>query len=265
MNNLVMIKLGGSVITDKSKPFTERKDVIQRLAREIHEARQEKEISLIVGHGGGSYPHRPASEYQTQKGIINEQSYRGIAEVQDAAARLNRIVVSALIKEGENAVSIQPSAACIARNSRVTEWYTKPLEKLLEYKMLPVPYGDVAIDTDKGCCILSTEELLNYLSKKMKPKNVIVAGEVDGVFTADPHKDKDAEIIPEITRKNFDSIRHMLGGSASTDVTGGMLHKVEELVELAGHGIQSQIINALEPNRIRDALLGKKVVGTIIK
>ena len=131
MKDMMLVKLGGSLITDKSKPFTERKDVIERLSKEIHEARCKKDISLVVGHGGGSYPHKPASDYQTHKGFVNDDSKRGLAEVQDAAARLNRIVVRSLLDSGEEAMSMQPSAASLTENGRIKEWYTRSIERLL--------------------------------------------------------------------------------------------------------------------------------------
>jgi isopentenyl phosphate kinase len=265
MTELVLVKLGGSLITDKSKPFTERKDVIGRLAREVHEAREETGISLIVGHGGGSYPHKPASDYQTHKGVSGPDSYRGMAEVQDAAARLNRIVTRALINAGENAVAIQPSAAVVSENGRVVEWFTKPIERLLEYSMLPVVYGDLGIDTKKGCCILSTEELFRFLARKLGASRIIMCGKTDGVFTGDPNKDSTAKHIPEITRESFGSVRKHLADSDGIDVTGGMVHKIEQALELAGNGSQVEIINGNKPGNLKEALLGDTGLGTVIR
>lgn len=262
---LIFLKLGGSLITHKDKPFTERREAIERLAREIHGARQKKEISLLVGNGGGSYPHTAARNYQTAKGIINQDSYRGIVEVQDAAARLNRIIVRSLLDAGENAISIQPSSTCIAQDSRITEFYTKPLESILEKSMLPVIYGDVGIDIKQGCSILSTEELFVALVKKLKPQKIIMAGVVDGVFTADPLKDKNAQMIPEINPQNYPEIKQMLSGSMGIDVTGGMILKVERALELASAGAKVYIINGLIENRVKEALLGEKIGGTIVK
>jgi len=264
MKVLVLIKLGGSLITDKNKPFTPRIDTIKRVAKEIHEARGEKNFDLIVGHGGGSFPHVSASKYKTQKGIVNKESYKGIAVVQNDAARLNRIVVDELLKAGEKAISIQPSACCIAENSKIVEWNLTPIKKMLEYGLLPVPYGDVGLDTRQGCCILSTEEVLGYLGKNLQAKIFISAGIVDGVFTRDPQKDSNAKFIPEIKQDNFEKIKYMLGGSAGIDVTGGMFHKVEELVELTKFGIESVIVNADRPNILKRALLGEKL-GTLIR
>ncbi len=264
MKPLFFVKLGGSLITDKSKPFTTKPDTIARLSKEIAEARKESEFNMIIGHGGGSFPHVSATKYQTQKGIINNESYRGISEVQNDASKLNRIVVDALIKAGETAVSIQPSSSCITENKRIVEFYLEPIKKLLEYNMIPVPYGDVAIDLKQGCCIISTEEILNFLAKNMKPDKIIVAGKVDGVFTADPNINKNARFIPEITKNNFGEIKKYLSSSDGYDVTGGMLHKVEEMMELAELGFKSQIINATKERNLKNALLGEKI-GTTIK
>jgi len=262
---MLILKLGGSVITDKSKPFTPRLDVIRRLAKEIHEARQEKGIKLIIGHGGGSFPHTSAKKYETHKGIINEESYRGICMVQNDASKLNRIMVDELIKAGENAISIQPSSSCITKKGRISEWYFDPIKKVLEYDLLPVVYGDVALDTEMGCCIISTEEIMNYLARNFKSSRLLIGGKVDGVFTSDPNRNKEGKFIPVITKENFPEIKKYLTSSDGIDVTGGMLHKVERLLELTDLGIESEIINVDKPNVLKMALLGKKVLGTIVK
>ena len=266
MENLMIIKIGGSILTDKTKPFTANMDVISRIAKEIHEARTaKKELRLLVGHGGGSFPHVPAKEYKVKEGVTSEKTVKGISLVQDAAARLNRIVVDALIKAGENAISVQPSAGAIMKNGKISQWFTEPMLQMLKHNLLPVFYGDVIIDADKGCTIASTEVLINFLVNPFKPKRLIIAGDVDGVFTADPHSDKSAKLIPFITPKNFNEIKGYLGGAAGIDVTGGMLHKIEELLELAKQGFESEIVNAGKPGYLKQALLGEKGIGTIIR
>ncbi|MCJ7816299.1 MAG: isopentenyl phosphate kinase [Candidatus Aenigmarchaeota archaeon] len=264
MKNLFFVKLGGSLITDKSRPFTEKPDVIRRLASEIHNARK-KGLKIVIGHGGGSYPHEPATKYQTHKGLISKESTKGLALVQDAASRLNRIVVKALLDAGENAISVQPSSFCIAKNIKIVDGYTKPIEKMLESGMLPVVYGDVGMDLGQGCCILSTEEIFSFLAKTLKPERIIMAGKVDGVFTADPNNDKSAKIIPEITQKNFPRIKKYLTSSDGIDVTGGMLHKVELCLDLAKTGAQCEIMNGLNPGNLEKALSGQRDLGTVIK
>ncbi len=264
MGDLVLVKLGGSLITDKSRPYTPRMDVIRRLAAEIREARSGKKIPLIVGHGGGSFPHTSAKKYRTHLGAVSDESYRGVAVVQNDAAKLNRIVVEELIKAGENAISVQPSSSAVAEDSRIVKWDTEPVGKMVECGLLPVPYGDVCLDLRKGCCILSTEEVLGYLARKLGGRRVIMAGKVDGVFTSDPG-DRGAELIPEITPDNFGEVKRCLGGSDGIDVTGGMLLKVAKMLELAKEGIQTEIINAAKPGYLKRALLGETGLGTVVK
>jgi len=263
MSELVFVKLGGSLITDKTKPFTARLHVINRLAREIHEAKEEGKLKLLVGHGGGSFPHVPAKKYEVHKGVVSPETYKGVAEVQDAASRLNRIVVESLIEAGENAVSVQPSACALARNGKIAHFDVKPLKRMLSENLLPVPYGDVVVDLERGCSILSTEVIFDYLARRLKPKRIILAGVTDGVFTSDPQLNPKAKKIPEVTPKNFEEIKSSLKGSYGIDVTGGMLHKVETLVGLAEHGITSNIISGLEEGNLKNAMLGRKR-GTII-
>ncbi len=272
MCDVILIKLGGSLITDKTKPYTPRVEVIRRLAKEIHNARIKSNLRVVVGHGGGSYPHLPAKEYHTQDGIINEKSYEGIAKVQHAAATLNRLVVRELIAAKENAMSIQLSSCSIAKNGKIFYMYLEPVKLLLKYNMVPVPYGDVGLDLEKGCTILSTEEVLRYIGENLHkiepeftPKKIIIAGEVDGVFTGDPHKDKNAKLIPEINADNIDEVGKYLAGSSGIDVTGGMKHKVEKMYELAKKGIEVHIINGLVPGNLEKAILGEKIVETVIR
>lgn len=262
--NLIFLKLGGSLITKKNIPFKENKSVIKRLAQEIHTARKKQDFKLIIGNGGGSYPHVPAQKYKTKQGIINQKSIKGIAEVQDAASRLNRIMVRALLDAGENSVSIQPSSVCLAKNSKIIEFYLKPLKSLLEKNMIPVIYGDVILDLTKGCCIASTEELFVFLAKKLKPKKIIWAGAVDGVFEQNPCFNKKIKLFSEISLKNYQQIKTGVGSSAGIDVTGGMAHRIEKCIELAETGVKSYIINGLAQNRVKHALAEKKIKGTII-
>ncbi len=257
MKNLVFLKLGGSLITDKSRPYAVRKDVIKRICREIHEAREEEGFPLLIGHGGGSFPHVSAKKYETHKGVINEKSWEGFAKVQDDAARLNRIVISSLIEAGENSLSIQPSASCIARKDRIIEWYTKPIETSLSKGLIPVPYGDVCLDLEKGFCIISTEEIFRFLAKKLKPGRIIMAGKTDGVF------DSEGNIIREINRDNFEEVKKFLASSDGiADVTGGMVLKVEKAMET---GIGTEIINGMKTNILKRSLLGEKGLGTMIR
>ncbi len=260
---LVFVKIGGSLITDKTKPYFLKKEALAIICDEIKRASALGK-TLIIGHGAGSFAHVPAKKYQTHKGIINEESYRGIAEVADVAAQLNRIVVKALLAKGVNAVSVSPLSTIIAKNHELQSFCTGSIEELLRLGLLPVLYGDQILDTQLGCTIYSTEKTLGYLAIILKKKGYIIeriihCGQTNGVY------DADGKTIPLITPSTFENIRNVLGASGGVDVTGGMIHKVEETLALAKQGIPGLIIDGIEHGSLSKAIAGERVLGTRIE
>jgi isopentenyl phosphate kinase len=263
MKNLIFVKLGGSVITDKTKPYTVNFPVLRRLCREIVKARKDnKKLQIIVGHGGGSFPHTSAKKYKTHQGLINKKSVFGFSLVGNDAAKLNRIVVEEFLNLGENAFTVKPSCNAIAKNDRIITWNVKPIEHLLKIGVLPVTYGDVGIDVEKGCCILSTEEIFRYLAKKFTPRKIIFVSK-HAVCDSDPEKNPKAKIIKKITKENFEKIKKTLSGSHGVDVTGGMLKKVEKALEIAKYANEVEIISPKQGNLLKS--INGKNMGTLIR
>lgn len=264
MKNLIFVKLGGGLITDKNKPYSFRLDVIDRLCREISQAGKENKFSLLLGNGVGSFAHTSAKKYKTIEGFINNQSKYGFCKVHNDAAEISKIVINSLLKAGEKVFSIAPSSCFLTRRSKIIDSNLKIIKKLLDYGIVPVVYGDVAVDLEKGSSILATEDTFVYLAKKLKPKKIILVGKVNGVYTDDPIKNEKAEFIPRINKKNWQEIRKYLKGSDGIDVTGGMAQKVEKSIELAKTGCKVLIINGNKPNYLKRALLGE-TLGTLIE
>lgn len=263
--NLVFVKLGGSLITEKSAPYTINYQALTRIIKELKEAIDTNpDLQLLIGHGGGSFPHPIAQSFRTAEGFINENSIRGYALCQNAASTLNRIVVDLMVDYAIDAVSIQPSACCITTDGKIADFFIKPIDIALEKRLVPVVFGDCVFDSIKGCSIVSTEQIFSYLSSTLQPSRVLIFGLVDGVYTADPQKDENARFIPTIKVETFTDIESYLGESYSVDVTGGMATKVKELVELAKRGIECEILSGAS-GHIKRALDGERGLGTRIK
>lgn len=262
MMKIFLVKFGGSLITNKSKPFTAREEIIKRLAKEVKDYIDVSKNLVIIGHGGGSYPHVPAVKYKTAEGIINHQSLQGIVEVQDAASRLNRLVIKILLEVGLKAISINPSSCVVTKNGEISKSYIEPLEIVLAKGLLPIVYGDVVMDSQNGCAILSTEKILRHLAHKLQKNytitRVIHCGTTDGVY------DENHKTIPQLDSELFKLIRSQIKGSGGIDVTGGMLHKVLESLMLAKKGIRSVIINGNKKGELQNVLLNKPHHGTVI-
>jgi isopentenyl phosphate kinase len=260
--DLIFVKLGGAAITFKDKPSSANFEVLNQAAKEIAEVFNE--CNLLIGHGGGSFPHPVAAKYRVQEGL-EVCGTEGFAETQRAAREINQLVVKSLQEQNLPAIPIQTSACTLMSNGQIKEMFTKPLEELIKKEMLPVIYGDVAVDTEKGCSIASTEMILRHLSEKLHPKRVIIATDVEGVYTADPKKDPNAELIREISQENLEEVLGMVSGASTTDVTGGMVHKVQSLFNLAKLGAEVEIISLLKPGLLKRSILGENGLGTTIR
>ena len=262
----VYLKLGGSLITDKRRAETARPDVLRRLAQEIAAARRARPaMRLIVGHGSGSFGHTVGQKYGTRADVRTVQEWYGFAAVADVAARLNRLVTAALLEAGAPAWSIQPSVALRCCDGRVLAGPAETVRLSLERGVLPVVYGDVALDEARGGVIVSTEEIFEWLAEHLPPSRMVLAGEVDGVYTADPQIDPTAARIPLITPDDLDAIAAGLGGSHGVDVTGGMAAKVAHALALVQrhHGMEVIVCSGLTPGAVFQALSGEAVaVGT---
>lgn len=255
---LTLVKLGGSLITNKSKPLTLREDVltdvIAQIARAINAGH-----TIILGHGSGSFAHVPAEKYQTIKGKVDYQSVYGAAVVEDAASQLNRIVVSEALKQSLPAISLRPFDFLSLGDNSVDSIFSTVVRQSLHQGFLPVTYGDVVMAKSIGFTILSTERILNILSLELRDEftitKVIHCGETDGFLV-------DGRVIDVIDLSSITSIKEAIHETAGFDVTGGMWHKVEESMFLAKQGIDSYIVGGNHGGNLYRCIVGDTCIGT---
>lgn len=264
MKEVIGIKLGGSIITDKDQERKADLGRIEQLTQEIHRARTQSNKLLVLGHGAGSFGHPQAKKYRTKEGLSDQASLLGLAEVRQAVTELNAIVVGELIQVGEPAVAFSPFSFLVSDNFKIDKFFFDPLKIMLDFKLLPVIHGDVIGDSTSGSTILSGEQLLNLIAQNLpnlgyKPDFIIEVGRSEGVEDRENHR-----VIEVINSKNYSAVERLLGESNSVDVTGGMAHKVKEAFQLAKFGIPTLLISAQAGN-LEKAILGQKVKGTWIR
>ncbi|MFQ5975529.1 MAG: isopentenyl phosphate kinase [Candidatus Hydrothermarchaeales archaeon] len=258
---MIILKLGGSLITDKTKKFSVRHEVLKKLAEEIKSGTKDE---LLIVHGGGSFGHPIADEYGLNRGFKDKDQIKGVALTRKAMDELNLYVVKALVDADIPAVAVQPSSNIICKNGRIEEINISTIKRFIKMGMVPVLYGDVVLDTKLGFCILSGDQIISYLARYLKPKRGILCVDVDGIHDKDPKGFKDAVLIKEINKTNRDKALSKLEETPG-DVTGGIKGKVLELINLADSGVESIVINGLVAGRLEDALMGREVTGTLIK
>jgi len=265
-SRLVFVKLGGSLITDKRADETARHDIVRQMAEEIALALgRDPTLRLVIGHGSGSFGHVFGQRYGTRAGVHSPDQWYGFAATADAAARLNRIVTAALLAADVPAWSIQPGVALRCRDGRVVKGPDDTVALALAQGLVPVVFGDVALDSVRGGTIASTEEIFEPLVAHLHPQRLVLAGEVDGIYSADPLLFPAAQHIPSITPQTLSNLADGLGGSHGVDVTGGMRAKVQQAVAMvqANPGLEIIICSGLRPGALAAALAGERA-GTLI-
>ena len=277
MKELIFLKLGGSLITDKTQAYTPRLDIIEDVALQISTTLQNNpDLRLVIGHGSGSFGHVAASEYHTREGFVprasplihrerdktEENYWKGFAEVWYQASALNRFVMKALNKTNVPSIAPPPSANVIASDGQVSIWETTAIRMALAAGLVPVIYGDVTFDEVRGGTILSTEDLFGFLARALNPERILLAGLESAVWEDFPARTRKLETI---TPQSFSEISEGVGKAAGADVTGGMEAKVVQMLELVRQNpqLKVQIFSGAEPGNIARALSGEEP-GTMI-
>ena len=263
---LVFLKLGGSLLTDKRRRGSFRAGVARRLGREIRRALERRpELRLLLGHGAGAFGHFPAKKFRTREGLPGGGGWEGFAATRRAVVELNRRVLEAFAESGFHPTLVSPVAGVIAERGRVRRWDLSVIRLLLESGQIPMIHGDCVLDRDLGFTILSTEELFQRLASELKPRRILLACDVPGVYLGDPRRRPAPRVARKVNSANMPAVLRALGASAACDVTGGMAAKLEQLGRMVRRhpGLQVRILSGLLPGCVESALLGG-AEGTLV-
>ncbi len=252
MGGVVVVKLGGGLITHKDKLCTVNTDVLESLAKQLSKSSKR----LVIIHGAGSFGHLKAREYRLAEGDVEglNQS-EAIESVRADMIELNSHVTSVLKEYGMNCESFPPH-----------QWVNgigPDFSGDLPYcEGTTVVFGDVVDDPMQQFGILSGDDLIvRYAIENPDVERVVFAiGGVDGILRVPP-----ADATPEDLIEIWSSEIEFEGEHvAAIDVTGGIGLKAQRGSMIAKHGIDVMIVNGEHPTRLLDAIEGKPVRGTRI-
>ncbi|MFB6242887.1 MAG: isopentenyl phosphate kinase [Halobaculum sp.] len=221
-DNTTILKLGGSVITEKDDPETLDGAALESAAAAVATAlAEDDDRRLVIVHGGGSFGHHHASTH----GVSTTEGTRdhvAVTDVHGAMTTLNQFVRSRLHERDVPAVPVHPlSLASRDANGELT-LPSDPVETLLAEGFVPVLHGDGVAHAGEGVTVLSGDEIVTSLASSMAAERVGLCSTVPGVL------DDDGDVIPRI--ESFADAADALGSSDAPDVTGGMAAKVRELL-----------------------------------
>ena len=245
---MILIKLGGSIITNKEKPLSARRKTIEGISKSLRKIKE----PIIIVHGGGSYGHYWSVKYDMH---TKEKRYnpKGVAIVKNSMIELNKIILDSLLKNRLNPYSLPPTDFMFG-NKPITK-KIKEIKKIAMSGMIPVTYGDALWYGQNKTYILSGDKIMTLLAKILKPRVCIFALNEDGLYS----DLKTKKLIRELQDESPTISDNKM------DVTGGMTRKVEEASKIAKIGITVFFVNGNKPERILKAVKDKTYEGTLFR
>jgi isopentenyl phosphate kinase len=252
---MILVKLGGSVITDKGRYRTFDPDTAGRLAREI--ARAGEDVVLV--HGAGSFGHMLAKEHRLHLGVTEGSQLLGASMVMSDVRELDLEVCRRMSANGLRAVPLPPASCASMRDGQLHRLDLDVFRSYLKLGMVPVTFGDVVRDEVRGLSICSGDQLMAALAREFRPGKVIFVTDGDGVFTADPTQDPRAKLIGTVDQKVLDSLPRT---ERNVDVTGSIFAKIRYMIDMASLTGECLVLNGKVPGRLEAAIRGERVIAS---
>ena len=245
---MILIKMGGSIITNKDRPLSPRKKTIDKITKNL------KKISepVILVHGGGSFGHYWSVRYDMHTKPA-KYDYHGIAIVKNSMIELNKIILDSMVKNKLNPYCLPPTDFMAGDKPIISK--IKQIKNMAESNLTPVTFGDALWYGQKKSYILSGDRIMSILAKSLRPRLSIFLLNVDGLYS-----DFNTKKLIYDMKDQQASIQEI-----SMDVTGGMKRKVEEAIKISKMGLKVFFVNGNKPHRVVDAIQKNKFEGTIFR
>lgn len=257
MDQLTILKLGGSAITDKGRECTPDIPTIHHVADQL----RDYDLPLILVHGGGSYAHPFVTRSGIGRGLRGRSQLRSISETEFYLSQLTRIICASFLLRNRLPVPLHPMSFAIFDRGKVKRILLDPIRKALSIGLTPLLHGDLVFDESQGIGVLSGDRIASLIGPRLGASRVLLGCDVDGVYSRNPKDFPNATLIPEVTSENFHSVLDV-SRSSSGDATGGMGSKVREAIRLANSGCECYIFNLREKNALQKILEGDVITGT---
>ena len=135
--------------------------------------------------------------------------------------------------------------------------FTNTLTRLLELGVVPVINENDTVATEE-IVIGDNDTLAANVAKSVGARLLILLSDIDGLYTADPHTNPDAALLP-VVRRVDEEIKKLAGVSSTTQGTGGMVTKLRAAEICLGCGCEMVIANGQTPDILYDVAAGKRV------
>ena len=245
---MILIKLGGSIITNKQKPLSPRRKTIDNILKEIGKIKE----PIIIVHGGGSYGHYWSVKYDMHTKPA-KTSPKGVAIVKNSMVELNKIILDSAVKNRINSYCLPPTDFMNGNKAIKSKILT--INDISKSGLTPITFGDALWFGQKKSYILSGDVIMTIIGKILKPRLSLFVLDVDGVYS----DLKTKKLIHDFKKEKPEIKNNKM------DVTGGMTRKITEANNMAKAGLKIFFVNGNKPKRITDAVSGKRFEGTLFR
>ena len=242
---VTVVKLGGSLISDKDRERSYRGAEVSALGRVLAESRE----PTVVVHGGGAFGHPMAKKFGLSSSRAKASS-EGVAETRAAMFDLNELVCASLLSSGLRPYTFTPYPLFSDAGKKGVDW----LKGLLKSGLTPVTFGDVMHDRD-GFRVISGDTIVRDLCSSLKASMCVFVMDVDGILGPDGR----------LLQSLDNGAMKKLELSGSLDATGGIAFKVKEALTIASSGTEVAFVSGFRPADFAKALKQNRFHGTTIR
>ncbi len=158
--DIVILKLGGSLLTDKSTPYKLREKVLKAVAVEIKECIELELIkSLVIVHGVGSFGHPPVLKYNLHKGFRNKNQLVSMSKTQQIVNEFRKTIASTFLKEGVPINLMHASSMVVGNKMVIIDHAFNSLKGFLSLGMVPLIGGDMMYDKSMGFSVCRGDQI----------------------------------------------------------------------------------------------------------
>ncbi|MBY9015149.1 MAG: amino acid kinase [Candidatus Lokiarchaeota archaeon] len=259
---VLVIKLGGSLLTDKSTAYKLRENVIKAVAVEIKECIDLGLIkSLVIVHGVGSFGHPPVLKYNLHKGFRNKDQLISMSKTQQIVNEFRKTIASTFLEEGIPINLMHASSMVVGNKMVITDYSFSSLKGFLSLGMVPLIGGDMMYDTSMGFSVCSGDQLAVVLSRVLLAKQLLFATDVPGVFDKDPKSGEHAHLLREININEIEQFLSTKNETAKNDASGKMRGKLLSLALIRDQiqeGLKVAILSMNKKGILKNYLKGEE-------
>ena len=248
-DKIVVVKLGGSVITDKDRPLSPNLRNIRNISRQLARAmKMDDKLRLILIHGGGSFGHYYAKKFGLSTKIITTASPEGLSLTAISMIQLHSLLLRELARLDVYCTTVLPLElfSMIDNPAVLSKSGSLRLESIFLHSLIPITFGYVNLEGNKSY-IVSGDKIALALANSLRVVKTIFVMDVDGVHTS---PDLGGPILRQLSRDDI-AIKSSLG---KFDVTGGIRSKISVGLDIAERGSDVYFVNGTKRSRLFEIL-----------